>query len=148
MLIPLDGSELAEQVREPAIALGSLMDAEYVLIRVVECGLVPEGHPLLGELRAAGQLRLEKRKAEAQAYLDRVAERLRSEGFRIQTHLVVAESVATAVLDMARNKDIDVIAIATHGRSGLKRLLLGSVADKIVRGTFTPVLVYRPLTNG
>ncbi len=55
--------------------------------------------------------------------------------------------VATAVLKMARDKDIDVIAVATHGRSGLKRLLLRSVADKIVRGAFTPVLVYRPTPN-
>ena len=131
MLVPLDGSELAEQVREPAIALGSLMDAEYTLIRVVESRFSSSGYPVVAELRAAEQPRLEKRKAEAQAYLDRVAERLRAEGFRIQTHVVVAESAAAAVLDMARDKNIDVIAIATHGRSGLKRLLLGSVADKI-----------------
>ena len=67
---------------------------------------------------------------------------------RIQTHVVVGESTAAAVLDVAHNQNIDLIAIATHGRSGFKRLLLGSVADKIVRGTFTPVLVYRPVTNG
>jgi nucleotide-binding universal stress UspA family protein len=84
----------------------------------------------------------------AQAYLDRVAERLRAKGLRIQTHVVVGESPAVAVLDMARDKDIDLIAIAPHGRRALKLLFLGSVADKIVRGTFTPVLVYRPMTNG
>ena len=147
MLIPLDGSELAEQVREAAIALGSVMDSEYTLIRVVQSRSLPANHPAVAELRTAEKPRLQKRKAEAQAYLDRVAERLRAEAFRIQTHVVVAESVATAVLDMARDEDIDVIAVATHGRSGLKRLLLGSVADKIVRGAFTPVLVYRPTPN-
>ncbi|MGA2619975.1 MAG: universal stress protein [Thermoguttaceae bacterium] len=148
MLVPLDGSELAEQVREPAIALGGLMGAEYVLVRVVQSSSFPAGYPVSAESPAAGQPRLERRKAEAQAYLDRVAERLRAEAFRVQTHVVVGESVATAVLDIARDKDVDVIALATHGRGGLKRLLLGSVADKIVRGTFTPVLVYRPVTNG
>jgi nucleotide-binding universal stress UspA family protein len=147
ILIPLDGSELAEQVREPAIALGGLMDSEYTLIRVVQSRSLPANHPAVAELRTGEKPRLEKRKAEAQAYLDRVAERLRAQALRIQTHVVVAESVATAVLDMAREKDIDVIAVATHGRSGLKRLLLGSVADKIVRGAFTPVLVYRPTPN-
>ncbi|MGA2068181.1 MAG: universal stress protein [Thermoguttaceae bacterium] len=90
----------------------------------------------------------EVRRAVAQAYLDRVAERLRAKGLRIQTHVVVGESPAVAVLDMARDKDIDLIAIAPHGRRALKLLFLGSVADKIVRGTFTPVLVYRPMTNG
>ena len=101
--------------------------------------------PVVPELQAAEQPRLEKRKAEAQAYLDGAAERLRAEGFRIQTHVVVAESAAVAVLDMARNENIDVIAIATHGRGGFRRWLLGSVADKIVRGTSSPVLVYRPV---
>ncbi|MGA2035371.1 MAG: universal stress protein [Thermoguttaceae bacterium] len=141
MLIPLDGSEFAKQVREPAIALGSLMDSEYVLVRAVESSSLPVGFPVAAELRVAEQSRLEKRKAEAQAYLDRVAERLRAEAFRIETHVVVGESAAAAVLDVTRDKGIDVIAIATHGRSGLKRLFLGSVADKILRGTCLPVLV-------
>ena len=151
MLIPLDGSELAEQVRKPAIALGNLMDAEYTLARVVERSLFPDGFRMVAEAveqSSIAQPQLEKRRAEAQSYLDGVAERLRAEGFRIQTHVVVADSVATAVLDVANDKKIDIIAIATHGRGGLKRLLLGSVADKIVRGAFTPVLVYRPVTNG
>jgi nucleotide-binding universal stress UspA family protein len=124
------------------------MDTEYSLIRAVESSSLPVGYPFGPELGAAEQLRLEKRKAEAQAYLDRVAERLRAKGFRIQTHIVVGKSAAAAVLDVVRSQNIDLVAIATHGRSGFKRLLLGSVADKIVRGTLTPVLVYRPITNG
>jgi nucleotide-binding universal stress UspA family protein len=148
ILIPLDGSELAELVLEPATALGSLMDAEYALIRSVEASSLPVGSPFVAELRAVEQRRLEERKTEAQAYLDKVAERLRAKAFRIQTHIVVGESAAAAVLDVVRSQNIDLVVIATHGRSGFKRLLLGSVADKIVRGTLTPVLVYRPITNG
>ena len=100
------------------------------------------------KLSAIEQARLEKRRAEAQAYLDGVAERLRAKALRIQTNVVVGESAATAVLDVVRSHKIDLVAMATHGRSGFKRLFLGSVADKIVRGTLTPVLVYRPVTNG
>jgi len=148
ILVPLDGSELAERVLEPAIALGSLMDAEYTFLRAVEPGWFPEGHPHLeevkGELAVVESPRLDKRKAEAQSYLDRLAECYRANARSIQTHVVVGESVATAVLDVARIWSVDLIAIATHGRGGLKRLLLGSVADKIVRGTSVPVLVYRP----
>jgi nucleotide-binding universal stress UspA family protein len=146
ILIPLDGSELAERVLEPATALGSLVDAEYVLIRAVESSSLPVGCPFVAELTAAEQLRLEKRKAEAEAYLDRVAEGLHAKAFRAQTHVVVGESAAAAVLDVVRSQNIDLVAIATHGRSGFKRLILGSVADKIVRGTLTPALVYRPTT--
>jgi nucleotide-binding universal stress UspA family protein len=118
-----------------------------VLIRAVESSSLPIGFPVAAELSVAEQPRLEKQKAEAQAYLDRVAARLRAKAFRIQTHVVVSESIATAVLDAVRRQNIDLIATATRGRSGLKRILLGSVADKIVRGTLTPVLVYRPITN-
>jgi nucleotide-binding universal stress UspA family protein len=147
MLIPLDGSEFAKQVREPAIALGSLMDAEYVLIRAVESRSPSAGPPVAAERKAAEQPRLEKQKAEAQAYLDGAVERLRAEGFRVRARVVVAESVAAAVLEAARDENIDVIAVATHARSGFKRLLLGSVADKIVRGALTPVLVYQPMPH-
>src|SRR5208337_716240 len=70
ILVPLDGSALAERVLEPALALGSLMDAEYTFIRAVEPGWFPEGHPRLeedkGELKVVEQPRLEKRKDEAQ----------------------------------------------------------------------------------
>ena len=64
---------------------------------------------------------------------------------RIQTRVVVAPSVATAILDVVRSQNIDVVAMATHGHGGLRRFLLGSVADKLVRGSSTPVLVYRPV---
>jgi len=148
ILIPLDGSELAERVLEPAIALGSLADAEYTLVRVVASRLVPDGYPVAAELTAVARAQLDNRSAEAQAYLDCVAKRLRTKSLRIQTHVVVGESAAAAVLGVVRDQNIDLIALATHGRSGLKRLFLGSVADKIVRGTLTSALVYRPRDNG
>ncbi|MGO8751180.1 MAG: universal stress protein [Thermoguttaceae bacterium] len=147
ILIPLDGSELAEQVLEPAIALGSLGDAEYTLIRAVERSLIPDGFRMAAERNAIEQPRLEKQRAEAQAYLDELAERLRAKALHIRTQVVVGESTAAAVLDVIRRQNIDLVAISTRGRSGFKRLLLGSVADKIVRGTVTPVLVHRPVTN-
>ena len=71
--------------------------------------------------------------------------RSRAKASRIDTRVVVAASAVKAVLDMACSETIDLIAIATHGHGGLKRLLLGSVTDKVVRGASTPVLVYRPL---
>jgi nucleotide-binding universal stress UspA family protein len=69
---------------------------------------------------------------------------LQSDGATVHIDVRVAERVASAILDAAREQHIDLIAIATHGRSGLARLLLGSVADKVVRGATLPVLLYRP----
>jgi nucleotide-binding universal stress UspA family protein len=124
------------------------MDAEYTLVRAVELSLFPDGFRGAEEPSAIEQPRLAKRRAEAQAYLDTVAERLRAKALPIQTHVTVGESTAAAVLDVVGSQNIDLVAISTHGRSGFKRWLLGSVADKIVRGTFAPVLVYRPVTTG
>jgi nucleotide-binding universal stress UspA family protein len=123
------------------------MDAEYTLTQAVESSSLLDGYAVMAEPDACEQGR-EERRAVAQAYLDRVAERLRTRGLRVQTQVVVGESPAAGVLDVARDRHINLIALATHGRSGLKRLFLGSVADKIVRGTLIPVLVYRPTTNG
>jgi nucleotide-binding universal stress UspA family protein len=62
----------------------------------------------------------------------------------VQTRVVVARHAAEAILGEAESQANNLIALATHGRGGLKRLLLGSVADKIVRGAASPVLVCRP----
>ncbi len=84
----------------------------------------------------------EERRAEAVSYLDRVATRLRDESLCVNTQVVECDASA-ALLRYANG--FHLIAIATHGRGGFKRLLLGSVADKVIRGTVTPVLVYRPV---
>ena len=147
MLIPLDGSELAEGVLEPAIALGSLMGAEYTLLRAVEPSSFLDGLAAAADPCAIERAR-EERRAEAQAYLDLLAERLGVRGKCVKTEVVLCESATAAILTAACAQNVDLISIATHGRSGLRRLFLGSVARKIARGTSTPVLVYRPRAGG
>lgn len=152
VLIPLDGSELAEQVLEPALALGAAMHAEYTLLRVVR-QMTPSGDDsasrrvsglgasLLTQLQTLDHQQL----TEAQNYLERLAERLRARSLTVQTRVISHEQPAAAILDAAEKNAMDLIVVATHGRSGLKRFLLGSVADKLLRGAATPVLVYRPV---
>ena len=72
-----------------------------------------------------------------------MAERLRSRGIRVRTRAAVHTSPARAILDQAHESEADLIAMATHGRGGIRRLLIGSVADKVLRGTDRPVLLYR-----
>ncbi|HLN30190.1 MAG TPA: universal stress protein [Gemmataceae bacterium] len=130
ILIPLDGSTLAEQVLEPALELARLMEARCSLLRVVE-SRSPAGNGNPGEP-------VEK----AQAYLDGVAGRIREQGLQVRTRVVVARHAAEAISEVAQASEL--VAVATHGRGGLKRLLLGSVADKLIQDATSPVLVYRP----
>ena len=124
LLVPLDGSPLAEQVLPAALELAGLMEGRCTLLRVVGPG--------------AAAL------AEAEAYLERVASRLRADGTRIQTRVVLARHAAEAILEQVRAHGHDLVALATHGHGGARRVLLGSVADKVIRGASAPVLVYRP----
>ncbi len=145
VLVPLDGSPLAEQILQPATALGSLSSAEYVLIRVVS-PLVLTGYspPEGGLVQALDTSDLERMAQQAEEYLEVRAESLRAEGLVVRTQVVVEMQPAVGILDFARESGTDLIAMATHGRTGFSRLLLGSVADKVLRGTAAPVLLYRP----
>ena len=87
-------------------------------------------------------------RTQAQDYLDDVAERMRGQGLRATGVAVVGWSAVDSILDVARPERVALVALATHGRGGLRRLALGSVADKLVRGADVPVLVYRPPGRG
>jgi nucleotide-binding universal stress UspA family protein len=141
ILLPLDGSEAAEQVVEPAAALGALMQAEFTLLRVVSPAPATDAEG--GPPGQRTHMREEQLRAEAQAYLDRVAERLRAGSLPVQTRVVFHEHPAVAILN-AHAHDIDLIAFTTRGRRALPWLFLGSTADKVLRGASTPVLVQRP----
>jgi nucleotide-binding universal stress UspA family protein len=151
LLLPLDGTAVAEQVIESAVALGTLAQADYALLRAVRpvlpspfylepSGLSAGVQELLDRLQDAhAQLR-----REVNDYLEGVAARLRARGLQVRTVVVVEDQPALAILHEAVPPGTDLIALATHGRGGLGRLLLGSVADKVIRGAGVPVLVLRP----
>lgn len=118
VLVPLDGSPFSEEVLEPAEAFARVHDAELRLIHVVE----RHGWPRRGHGDVA---RTSKRPVEA----------------------VDAVRVRDGILDAARRWDADVIAIATHGRGGVSRMLVGSTASDLLAGTHLPVLLHRPLAR-
>jgi nucleotide-binding universal stress UspA family protein len=144
VLVPLDGSGYSEEVLPWAVALGELGGAGYTLLEIIQppmvlgppYGTFPPPHIDDTQLRS---LRLASRD-----YLEGVAERLRTREFRVETTVRDDPSTAQGILDQAEKNDIDLIAMSTHGRGGLGRVLLGSVADKVVRGATFPVLLLRP----
>ena len=150
-LVPLDGSPLAEQMLPYAVELGRFLGADFTLMRVVkpvgtfvpigDAGTVGFEVQAMVERVETLQRRLAK---EAQDYLERVAGRLREAGLTVLTRVDVAEQPATAILHDAAPAVVDLVALETHGRRGLSRLFLGSVADKVIRGAHVPVLVHRP----
>ncbi len=155
VIVPLDGSAFAEQILEPALALGGLYRARFTLVRVVppipwiasttsEYLVGMAGQPPVENLWTETQRYVEHEKAEARQYLDHVAARLRDAGHQVETRVVVNQPPVAGVLEVARGQTAPLLALETHGRRGFSRLLLGSVADKVVRGAPGPVLVHRP----
>jgi nucleotide-binding universal stress UspA family protein len=139
ILVPLDGSETGEKILEPTLALAKAMGSRLTLLHVVS------PHVTMGaRVSPLPSGRLEERMAKAQGYLAGVVERLGKEGVeavaRIESHFAPAR----AILKTAEAEGVDLIAIATHGYTGVKRALLGSVTDKVLRGARWPLLLERP----
>src|SRR5207244_714219 len=83
----------------------------------------------------------------AAQYLERIAGIVRGQGLSVRTRVVVARHPAESIFEEAAAQASNLIALATHGRGGVRRLLLRSVADKLVRTAAAPVLVYSPQTR-
>jgi nucleotide-binding universal stress UspA family protein len=136
VLVPLDGSRLAEEALAPAIEFGR-DGATIVLLRAAEAAALPFTDPNEAQVAVI---------SEAEAYLAGVATRIRREGATDVETSVWYDAPAEAIADAARFRKVDLIVMSTHGRSGLGRLVLGSVAESVLRTTSTPILLLRPET--
>ena len=143
ILVPLDGSPVAEAALAPAARLGELFDAELLLAQVVPPFTAGSLLPVTFAAGYDADIVARQRKG-AQDYLQGVAAKLEDRAIRVKTSVVVGQNVSEALIKVAHPERIDLVAVATHGRSGVKRLLLGSVADKLIRAVGAPVLVVRP----
>lgn len=139
-VLPLDGSEAAERAFDALPAL--LAEGSVVhLIRIVP-PFVAGGSPYLPHAVREAQDHEMVRKASAE-YLDRFGEKVEAAGFEVRASVVTAGQPAVAVLRTAEETGAALIGMSTSGRGGAARLLLGSVADKVVRGAPCPVLLSR-----
>ncbi|UCG11626.1 MAG: universal stress protein, partial [Deltaproteobacteria bacterium] len=133
ILVPLDGSSLAEAILPEIEKVAACMKAQLILLRVSRAHVFPGMDPIDAEVDVV-------RKAEE--YLDGIAKQLSHRGFEVEVHVRYGD-VADEILSHSKRNEVDLIAMSTHGRSGLGRWLLGSVAEKIVRHSEKPVLMLR-----
>ena len=146
VLVPLDGSKLAECVVEhvKSIATGCQVPT-VVLLRVVEPFSPPTYFNLRHEMATEDTYRDAKETAEAQAknYLSEMAERLKAEGITVENDMAYGLP-ADEILNYAEQKQVDLIVMSTHGRSGISRWFSGSVTQKVVGQSLIPVLIVPP----
>jgi nucleotide-binding universal stress UspA family protein len=153
--VPLDGSPFAEQALPWALSLARRAEARLDLVRVHVLYALQEPVRLTGgrcnllrvvELPGPGQPAgsVEAREAQAWEYLEHVSVRLRDQGLEPGIRVAVAAQAAEAILEEADAQGSELIALATHGRGGFRRMLLGSVADQVIWGCSLPVLVCPP----
>jgi len=141
ILIPLDGSLMAEQVLDIVDQIRGGAPAHYDLVRVIEP--ITHGFTISGVEPTIDVEAQEVAWQYATQYLERLATSLRERGNVVMTYAPIGH-LASAILERADSSAASLIAMTTHGRSGLSRMVVGSVADKVLRGTTRPVLIYRP----
>lgn len=134
ILVPLDGSTLAEGALGRAAELAVGANAHVILLRATQAYTFLGADPIDAQVKVV---------EEAEQYLGEVADRLRALGVTDVRCSVWYGAPAPAIIDAAKLNHVDLIVMMTHGRSGLGRFVMGSVAESVVRGTSTPILLLR-----
>jgi nucleotide-binding universal stress UspA family protein len=136
ILVPLDGSELAKKALDQAEKLAKAFDAEIVLLQVVPF------MPIYGSPELVTPLIVdEKQKESAERHLSNLAEELKKRDLKVTTMVRTGQQVAVEIIDFAKESGVDLIVMCTHGRSGITRWVLGSVAHKVLTRAETPILL-------
>jgi len=140
IIVPLDGSRFAESALPYAQMLAGFGSGCIELVRVA---VHPSSYVYVSDPATLASL-YDSDRAHCEAYLQGVAERIHREtGLKVST-TVLEGPVADALLDHATKAGADLIVMSTHGRSGMERWLLGSVAERVMRGAKMPVMLIRP----
>ena len=145
VLITLDGSTLAEQALEPGLEIARRLDARVTLFQVAL--VVPAATDVIYQMetmeRSVGEYLASSTMDHARLYLDAVAQRLADSGVQVATE-VTDGFAAQQIVDYSTSHDVDLICMATHGRTGLRRWAYGSVTEKVLRSGKCSLLVVRP----
>ena len=138
ILVPLDGSELAKTALDQAEKLAKTFDAEIILFQVVPF------MPIYGSPELVTPLIVdEKQKDAVEKYLANLTEELKKRGLKTTAMVRTGQQVAVEIIDFAKESGVDLIVMCTHGRSGISRWVLGSIAHKVLTRAETPILLVR-----
>ena len=136
ILVPLDGSELAMKALGPAENLARI--SEIILFQVVPF------MPIYGSPELVTPLIIDERQKEsAERYLTKLAEDLNQKGIKAKAIVKTGHQIAIEIIDFAKENQVDLIVMCTHGRSGITRWVLGSVTLKVLTRAETPILLLR-----
>lgn len=134
ILVPLDGSDMAEGVLSQIEELASRNGTKVILLEVLsETGVLPST--------------AQREYNEARQYLEAIVHKLESQGIKAMATMCWGKP-AEEIVDYARTHEVDLIAMSTHGRSGVSRWVFGSVAEKVLRSVFLPILNIREPIHG
>jgi nucleotide-binding universal stress UspA family protein len=152
IVVPLDGSRFSSIALKYAIDIADHYKAQLILVRAVErtVPIATAGASIGVETAASSRLAVEAAEREdriherqAKQYMRKKVREVASEGVKAEYHVVFGDPYKS-IMDICKQEKADLVVMTTHGKSGLKRAILGSVADKIVRDARVPVLVIRP----
>lgn len=154
ILVPLDGSRLAEAVLPYAVELATSFRGRILILQVVPptsqvvglTGATDLG-PIVTTDFDAISATLEAELQKAESYLKTVGAKLEGQGVQVERK-VRQGPAGPAIVQCAREEKVDIIALSTHGRSGLGRLVFGSIADHVLRRSGLPILLIKPDTKG
>lgn len=143
ILVPLDGSQVAEQIAPHSEELARVIGAELILFQAYETFLGVISGEAIGTMSEEEIRKVNKgREEEAKAYLKTVAGPFREKGLTV-SEVAASGNPADVILDYAESRAVDIITMSTHGLSGIRRWVFGSVTDKVLHAGDMPVLVVR-----
>ncbi len=140
ILVPLDGSPRAERILPHVEELAAKFASRVILLQVIEPAVIMVSPYDIAPYNAVDEM--QRQIAEAQSYLDGIESRLRDKGVQVK-HCIEQGPVTPGILAVAEREQADLIAMASHGRSGLSRVFYGSVAAGILHRADRPLLLIR-----
>ena len=141
VLVPLDGSGWAQRAVPHAVEVARNCSSELILLHIFR----PPAHEYTDQLALAGQDdQIQAAREQMKQYLIGLRTELRNENIQVRTHMTEGMDVPHLICDFIRGEGVDLVVMSTHGRSGLGRLLFGSVAHEVVNCIDVPVMLIRP----
>lgn len=137
ILVSIDGSEPSTNAADYAISVANIYHSELIVLHVI-----PSDVSLFGP---SPPPHLDEFKKEAQQYLDKIVQtaRMNNDAIQVESKIIASPSVVGGIVNFAENEGIDLIVVGTKGRSGIKKLLLGSVASGVVTYAHCPVMIVK-----